>query len=177
MFATKSLGMASQLSKAAATALAVVVVTGTVAGLASGSSSSKVHTLRVIVTKSHTQTLDFPPRGKSPGDVYVFDATLVASNGRTVVGRVRGAQTDIKIERGAETVQGMLTFELGRGNQIVVGGLAAVPLGVPTTGLAKGKTFVRAVLGGTGRYAGVKGTVTTVRRAKDRHDEVFRLTY
>jgi hypothetical protein len=176
MFATKSLGMASQLSKAAATALAVVVVTGTVAGLASGS-SSKVHTLRVIVTKSHTQTLDFPPRGKSPGDVYVFDATLVASNGRTVVGRVRGAQTDIKIERGAETVQGMLTFELGRGNQIVVGGLAAVPLGVPTTGLAKGKTFVRAVLGGTGRYAGVKGTVTTVRRAKDRHDEVFRLTY
>lgn len=168
--------MSHQLRRAALTALAVVAAVGVVAGLASGS-SSKIHTLRVFVVKSHTETLDFPPRGKSPGDLYVFDATLVAPNGRTVVGRLRGTQTDIKIERGAETVQGMLTFELGRGNQIVVGGLAATPLGVPTTGLSKGRTFARAVLGGTGKYAGAKGTVMTTRLSNGNHAELFRLTY
>jgi hypothetical protein len=173
----KRLAMSPQLRRASLTALAVVVAAGVVAGFASASSSSKVHRLHVIVTKAHTETLDFPPAGKSPGDLSVFDATVVAPNGRTVVGRLRGSQTDIKLERGAETVQGMLTFELGRGNQIVVGGLAAFPLGVPVSGLVTRRTFVRAVLGGTGKYAGVKGTLTTRRLSNGNHDEVFRLTY
>jgi hypothetical protein len=45
-----------------------------------------------------------------------------------------------------ETVQGTLTFELGTGNEIVVGGLSEYPL--RGTGLISGKTFVRPELGG-----------------------------
>jgi hypothetical protein len=129
----------------------------------------------VITAKSHTTTLDFPPLGKSPGDVYVFDATVVTANGRTEIGRLRGTQTDIKLEHGVETVQGTLTFELGTGNEIVVGGLADYPLS--GTGLIKGKKFVRPVLGGTGKYAGAKGTLTSVQLSGGRYDQVFRLTY
>lgn len=156
------------------TALVIVVVAGVVAGFASGSSTS-VHTLRFMTVKPHTQTLDFPPLGKSPGDLYVFDATVVAANGRTVVGRLRGTQTDIKLERGVETVQGLLTFELGRGNQIVVGGLSANPLSGAGF-LVKGNQFVRAVLGGTGKYAGATGTLTSKRLSGGRYLQVFRLS-
>lgn len=169
--------MSSQFRWASFSALVVLVVAGIVAGFAGASASGgRVTTLRVITIKPHTETLDFPPRGKSPGDVYVFDATVVAANGRTVIGRLRGTQTDIKIEQGAETVQGMLTYELGRGNEIVVGGLSANPLS-RSGFLIKGKTFVRAVLGGTGRYSGARGTATTKRLSSTRYLQLFQLSY
>ena len=152
---------------------AVVVAAGILTGF-SFASTSNVRTLHFITRSQHRETLDFPPRGKSPGDLYVFDATIVAANGRTVIGRDRGTQTDIKLEDGAETVQGMVTYELGS-SQIVVGGLAANPLS--GKGLITGKTFVRAVLGGTGRYAGARGTETAKRLSDGSYDHVLRLTY
>lgn len=82
-------------------------------------------------------------------------------------------QTEIKLEHGVETVQGTLT--LGTGNEIVVGGLAEYPRG--GTGLVKRKTFVRPVLGGTGKYAGAKGTVASKQLSGGCYDQVFRLTY
>jgi hypothetical protein len=161
-------------------ALAVLVVAVVVAGLGSASasngSSGRISTLRVITLKPHTETLDFPPRGKSPGDVYVFDATVVKTNGRTVIGSLRGTQTDIKIEHGMETVQGMLTYQLGSGSTIVVGGLSANPLN-GSGFLVKSRTFTRAVLGGTGRYAGARGTVMTKRLSSTHYLQVFRLSY
>jgi hypothetical protein len=132
--------------------------------------------LRVVTVKPHTQTLDFPPRGKSPGDLYVFTATIMSTNGHTVLGALRGTQTDIKVEHGVETVQGLLTYQLGTGNEIVVGGLSANPLN-GSGFLIKNKTFVRAVLGGTGKYAGASGTVTTERMSNNRYLQVFQLTY
>jgi hypothetical protein len=154
----------------------VVVIVGAVAGFASASTSSgRIRTLRVIAANPHTETLDFPPTGKSPGDIYVFDAPILAASGRTVLGRLRGTQTEIKTEHGMETVQGMLTYQLGSGNDIVVGGLSANPLG--TSVLVKNKPFVRAVLGGTGKYSGARGTVTTTRLTNTRYLHVFRLSY
>ncbi len=164
--------MSPQFRTASLTGLLVVVLAGVAAGFGSGSNAQTVH---VIAVKPHSQTLDFPPRGKSPGDVYVFDATVVATNGHTVIGRVRGTQTEIKLEHGVETVQGILTYEFGTGNEIVVGGLSAYPL--TGTGLIKGKTYVRAVLGGTGKYAGAKGTDTSKQLSNGSYDHVFRLTY
>jgi hypothetical protein len=172
--------MSQKLRWALLTGLILAVATvGAVGGFASAStstSSGRISTLRVITTKPHTETLDFPPAGKSPGDVYVFDATILAANGRTVLGGLRGTQTDIKIEHGMETVQGMLTYQLGTGNEMVVGGLSANPL---STGgfLVKNKAFVRAVLGGTGKYSGARGTVTTKRLTTTRYLQVFRLSY
>jgi hypothetical protein len=153
-------------------ALLVVVIAGVSAGFASG---SNVQTLHVITIKPHITILDFPPRGKSPGDLYVFDGTVVAADGHTVIGRLRGTQTEIKLEHGMETVEGMMTFELGTGNEIVVGGLSEYPR--RGSGLIKGRTFVRPVLGGSGKYAGARGTDTSELLSGGRYDQVFRLTY
>lgn len=157
----------------ALTLATVVVLAGAVAGFASSSDPQTVH----VRTKSpQIKTLDFPPTGKSPGDVYVFSATLTSGNGKQVIGRLRGTQTDIRVEGGMETVQGMLTYELGRGNELVVGGLSAYPL-KGTAGLLKGKVFVRPVLGGSGKYAGAHGQVFSKQLSGGRYDQVFKLTY
>jgi hypothetical protein len=146
------------------------------ASASASTSSGRIRTLRVIAANPHTETLDFPPTGKSPGDIYVFDASILAASGRTVLGALRGTQTEIKVEHGMETVQGMLTYQLGSGNDIVVGGLSANPLSASGF-LVKNKPFVRAVLGGTGKYSGARGTVTTTRLTNTRYLHVFRLSY
>jgi hypothetical protein len=171
---SRSRAMSRRFRKACFAALTVVVIGGILAGYGFAS-GSRVQTLHFITVSQHRETLDFPPRGKSPGDLYVFDATIVAANGHTVIGRERGTETSIKVEHGVETLQGMTTYELGSGNEIVVGGLAANPLG--GRGLIKGKSFVRAVLGGTGRYTGAKGTETAKRLSGNRYDHVLKLTY
>ncbi|HEY2200642.1 MAG TPA: hypothetical protein VGH56_02045 [Solirubrobacteraceae bacterium] len=167
--------MSVLLRRVSLTALVLaVVLAGTVAGFASGSSSS-VQIVHVMSSKPDITTIDLGPRGKSPGDFYAVSASILIRNGRRVIGHLRGTQTAIKRERGAETVQGMLTFEFGTANQIVVGGLSQFPL--TGTGLITGKPYVRAVLGGTGKYAGAKGTLTSTLRSSGRYDQVFRLTY
>ena len=168
--------MWSQVRNATLIAVALVAAVWVVAGFASGASVQQVQTVHVITGTQHLERLDFPPSGKSPGDEYVFDAPVLSPKTKRVIGRIYGTQTAIKLERGVLTVQGMLTYELGTGNEIVIGGLGSYPLtGAP--GLVRGKTFVRAVLGGTGKYAGATGTVTSKQIAPGRYDQVFRLTY
>jgi hypothetical protein len=150
-----------------------VVLTGAVAGSAASSHDTVVH---LISSKAQSpMTLDFPPKGASPGDQYVFSGTLYAPNGRTIIGGVRGTQTDIRIENGTVTVQGMLTYELGEGNELVVGGLSEYPL--KGTGLEKGETFRRPVLGGSGKFDGARGEVLSKQLPDGRYDQVFQLTY
>ncbi len=155
-----------------ALAAAVIALAGVATGFASPSNVRVVH---IITARPHVETLDFPPRGKSPGDLYVFDASILSPSSHRVLGRLRGTQTDIKIEHGMETVQGMLTYQFRDGSEIVIGGLAAYPL----TGknLVKGKTFVRPVLGGTGKYAGATGVVLSRRLSGNRYDQVFKLRF
>jgi hypothetical protein len=154
------------------TAVLVAAIAGLVAGFATGSNNQTVH---VRTDRGHTTILDLGSRGKSPGDVYLVSGNVFTADGRTAIGRVRGTQTDIRLEHGVETVQAMLTYQLGPGNELVVGGLGSYPL--KSTGLIKGKAFVRAVIGGTGKYAGAKGTVTTKQLANGDYDQVFKLTY
>jgi hypothetical protein len=118
-------------------------------------------------------TLDLGPHGKSRGDAYVFDATLLHGLGGRAIGSLRGTQTSIKLEQGAETVQGILTFEFGQGNTIIVGGLSQFPL--RGTGTIINKPFARAVLGGTGKYAGAAGVLISKRRPDGNYEQEFRL--
>jgi hypothetical protein len=173
--------MPTQLRRTSFAVLIAVVSAVTAASLASGSNgpahpSSTTQTLHIRSSKPQPLTyLDFGPKGKSPGDLFVFAATLYSPDGRTVIGRVRGSQTGIKAEHGMETVQGMITYELGTGNQLVVGGLGEYPL--KGTGLLKGRTFVRPVLGGSGKYSGATGEVLSKVLPGGGYDQTFKLSY
>jgi hypothetical protein len=70
-------------------------------------------------------------------------------------------------------VSGQLTFKLGGGDSIVIGGLAEYPAS-DNSGLVLGNAYTRPVIGGTGRYAGVHGTDTAIRQPNGDYRHIFR---
>jgi hypothetical protein len=149
-----------------------IVAAGLGASLIAGCGDGGSKTFRALTGRPHLTVLDLGPRGKSGGDLYVYDNSLLDAHGH-VIGRVRGMSVSIKLEHGAETAQGMLTYEFGPGNSIVVGGLSQRSLRGQFT--LVNRRFVRPVLGGTGKYAGASGVVVVKRRPDGRYESEFRL--
>jgi hypothetical protein len=122
--------------------------------------------------------LDVGQPGNSPGDVYYFSAPLRSSAGGQITGEVFGSKTLIKLASEAnpnvEKRGTLLFFTFGAGqDQIVVFGITDYS---PTAGeFAAGKPVVRPVLGGTGKYMGARGQVTSTRNADGWYTQVFTL--
>ena len=149
----------------------VAIATSAVAA-ADGRAAVTPETFTVSVGAVAVTTIDLGAPGKTPGDLYVFKAPVFDGSGGEI-GRLVATQTSTRLEHGVETVQVSGTFELS-GGTIVLGGLSLHPL--DSTDLVSGKSFVRPVIGGTGRYAGVGGTVTTVRGSDGTYHQRFSLT-
>ncbi len=82
-----------------------------------------------------------------------------------------GTQTALSTESDVGVVQAMITYEIGEGSQILVGGTAEYP--ADGGGLVEGEQYVRPILGGTGDYAGAGGTMTTVRQSDGSYEQTF----
>jgi hypothetical protein len=121
----------------------------------------------------HQSTLDLGPKGKSGGDVYVFDGPLMNSDETKTIGSVYGTQTSISQDSDSETVQAMITYDFGEGDRLTIGGIGEYPRG--DLGLTESREFERPILGGTGRYADARGTDTTVRRADGSYEHTFEI--
>jgi hypothetical protein len=121
----------------------------------------------------HLSTVDLGREGKSGGDVYVFDGPLLDSEEEESVGSVYGTQTSIALDSDSETVQAMITYDFRDGDRITVGGIGEYPRG--DRGLIENQEFERPILGGTGRYAGARGAVTSVRRPDDSYEHTFEI--
>lgn len=140
--------------------------------MTAGCGDGGTKTFRVLSGPNHRAVLDLGPRGKSGGDLYIFDNDMLDRHGH-VIGRVRGMNVSIKLERGAETAQALVTYEFGPGNSIVGGGLSQRPL--RGQGTIVNRPAPVAVLGGTGKYAGMSGVVLFKRRPDNRYEYEFRL--
>jgi hypothetical protein len=122
--------------------------------------------------------LDLGAPGKSLGDVYHFVATLHSSPGGPVTGELIGSKTLVKVptdanpnlERRATLM--FFTFDEGK-DQIIAFGVADYLPTAPE--FEPGKSAVRAVLGGTGKYIGARGQVTSRRNADGSYTQVFTL--
>jgi len=148
---------------------------GAVLVIGAGCGDDGGETLSVVATPKgqHQETVDLGREGKSGGDVYVFDGPLLDSEEEETIGSVYGTQTSIALDGASETVQAMITYDFGDGDRITVGGIGEYPRG--DNGLVENQEFERPILGGTGRYAGADGTVTSVRRADDSYEHTFEL--
>ena len=113
-------------------------------------------TLRLIAGSGTLHSVDLAPSGRSPADMNVFSGPVRDRRGRRA-GRARGTQTTVARDGATFTVQASITYDL-RGGEIVVGGLSQYPATGDRRPI-RGRTFVRPVLGGTGRYAGARGTL------------------
>jgi hypothetical protein len=134
------------------------------AALTPATALAQAPTTVVFTTKGgHVTPIDLGKPGHSVGDEVAFDAKLIAADGSSA-GSVYGTQTTIKVGSRTDIVQAMYTFELPGGN-VVAGGTSRYDHRDPT-GTRRGQSFDRPILGGTGSYAGARGTDTTTRTGR-----------
>jgi len=142
------------------------------------STNPSTETLTVYEDPRTLKLLDLGTPGNSPGDVYHFFASLHSSPRGPVTGEVFGSKTLIKMATDAnpnlETRATVLFFTFAnRQDQIVALGAFDYPA---TAGeFEAGQPVLRAVLGGTGKYMGARGQLTSTRNADGSYMQVFTL--
>jgi hypothetical protein len=122
--------------------------------------------------------LDLGAPGNSVGDVYHFSAPLHSEPGGPVTGEVIGSKTLVKVAADAnpnlERRATLLFFTFAEGNdQIIAFGAADYSPSAPEFGA--GQAVVRPVLGGTGKYMGARGQVTSTRNSDGSYTQRFTL--
>jgi len=147
-----------------------------VCGLRSANPSTE--TLTVYEDAPKMKLLDLGEPGNSPGDVYHFFAPLHSKPGGPVTGEVFGSKTLIKLATDAnpdfEKRATLLFFTFAdRQDQIIALGVHDYSPTAPE--FSAGKSVVRAVLGGTGKYMGARGQLASTRNADGSYTQVFTL--
>jgi hypothetical protein len=158
--------------------LAALVASTLMAACGLRSTNLSTETLTVYQDAPNMKLLDLGEPGNSPGDVYHFFAPLHSKAGGPVTGEVLGSKTLIKLATdnnpNSEDRATLLFFTFGgHQDQIVVFGITEYS---PTAGeFAAGKSIVRPILGGTGKYMGVRGQLTSTRNADGSYTQAFTL--
>jgi hypothetical protein len=148
------------------------------AGCGQPATSPSTETFTVYEDAPKMSLLDLSAPGKSLGDVYHFIAPLHSSPGGPVTGELIGSKTLVKVpteanpnlERRATLM--FFTFDESK-DQIIAFGVADYLPTAPE--FEPGKSAVRAVLGGTGKYMGARGQVTSTRNADGSYTQAFTL--
>jgi hypothetical protein len=120
--------------------------------LSSSPAAAKPHartiTIKARSQLTHVQLVDNAPAGASAGDMLVFTERLVDRRGRRIGS---DAASCVRLFDATSLCTG--TYKL-RGGRVMVQLLQPGPTG----------TYDQAVTGGTGRFAGARGTVTVAQR-------------
>src|SRR5437588_9606419 len=123
--------------------------------------------------------VDVGTPGNSPGDAYYFFANLRDRAGGKVTGELYGTKTLVRPTAAdkPDTEQRATTLYFTFGNrqdQIIVAGVPDYPPNIPE--FKANGPVLRAVLGGTGKYNGVGGQLTSTRNPDGSYKQVFSLT-
>ena len=160
------------------TGLAALFASVLIAGCGAHSSNQSTETFTVYEDAPKMSLLDLGAPGNSLGDVYHFSAPLHSERGGPVTGEVIGSKTLVKVATDAnpnmERRATLLFFTFADGkDQIIAFGAADYSPSSPE--FDAGQPVVRPVLGGTGKYMGARGQVTSTRNADGSYTQVFTL--
>jgi hypothetical protein len=154
--------MTARRALAAATIAGVMALVA--AGLSAGGGSTRSLVLDVRLEKTSFVTDDVAPKGRSVGDTYTFSGSVTRAN------KPFGRYEDVDV-----SVDGKIQGFVRTAMLLLPDGTIAVQGGggnVAANGWKPGANDELAVVGGTGAYAGVSGTL----RPDDLSDSVMRLT-
>ena len=158
--------------------LAALFASVLIAGCGAHSSNQSTETFTVYEDAPKMSLLDLGAPGNSLGDVYHFSAPLHSERGGPVTGEVIGSKTLVKVATDANPKHGeasnALVFYLCRWQGpdycvrscrlfAVLSRIQCWPAGRPP------------ILGGTGKYMGARGQVTSTRNADGSYTQVFTL--
>ncbi|HEY8583632.1 MAG TPA: hypothetical protein VIL49_11820 [Capillimicrobium sp.] len=150
--------------------LAVLAVAALAGPATAAAAKSKVQTLRLTTGNITVTPVDLLEPGQTSGDLYAYSGDVFRKGVK--VGRFYGNHTSLGVEGDREIVQGLITFRLQDG-ELAAAGLAAYPL-QDQSGTIIDEPFSRPIIGGTGRYDGARGTLTTVRNSNGTYSQLFR---
>ena len=155
---------------------AALLVSGFVAACGPHSKNTSTETLTIYEDAPALQPLDLGPPGNSPGDAYYFSAPLHSSPSGPVTGEVFGSKTLVKLAAQAnpnsEKRATVLVFTFHGGqDQIIAFGAGDYPPAAAE--FNTGQPVVRAILGGTGKFIGARGQLTSTRNADGSYTQVF----
>lgn len=135
-------------------------------------------TLTIYEDAPTINPVDVGKPGNSPGDGYYFFANLRDQAGGPVTGHLYGTKTVIKPAEpsapDAEQRATLLFFVFDKTqDQIVVAGVPDYPPNAPE--FRANQPVLRAVLGGTGKYNGAGGQLTSTRNPDGSYNQEFSL--
>jgi len=153
-----------------ATAMALILATGTICCSAQ---AAEVFTIKQ--DKPELTDIDLGAKGQSHGDVLTFEATFTADNGKK--GVISGMVMTVDVPSGAhdpyhDRIENIV-LEFGGQDTLVVLGKTKYPDGKGE--LNPDFPVVRAITGGTGRYIGSSGQMSTIRRSDGTYEHVVTL--
>ena len=157
---------------------AAVVTSVLIAACGAHSTNQSTETFTVYEDAPKMSLLDLGAPGNSLGDVYHFSAALHSERGGPVTGELVGSKTLVKMSTDADpnterrATLMFFTFAEGK-DQIIAFGAADYSPTIPE--FEAGQSVVRPVLGGTGKYVGARGQVTTTRNNDGLYTQVFTL--
>ena len=127
-------------------------------------------------SKPEIQHIDIGTAGMSLGDILVFEADFTSKDGR-IGGKAYGTVTLVSPPTGEKDpfldMISNIVFDFGGTDSIVMNGRAVYPVYL---GEIKYNTpQVRAITGGTGKFIGARGQLTTTRKPSGDYEHFFEL--
>jgi hypothetical protein len=116
---------------------------------ADAKSHGRTITIKARSQIEHAQVVDNAPTGDSPGDLVIFTEQLFDSRGKRIGS---DAATCVRLFDATSLCTGIYKLP---GGQVMVQLLQPGPTG----------TYDQAITGGTGRFAGARGTVTVAQQS------------
>lgn len=142
------------------------------------STNPSTETLTVYEDAPKMSLLDLGAPGNSLGDVYHFAAPMHSEKGGPVTGELIGSKTLVKMATDADPnlerrATLMFFYFADRKDQIIAFGVADYTPSAPE--FEAGQPVIRAVIGGTGKYIGARGQLTSTHNADGSYTQVFTL--
>lgn len=120
--------------------------------------------------------VDLGKKGQSHGDLLAFDAPIQTTKGDK--GKLSGFVLTVAIpEKDHEVFQDRIVsmvFDLGDANTLVISGKSVYPHRGELE-MVKNNPQIRAIIGGTGKYIGARGQISTTRDEDGGYTHLFEL--
>lgn len=139
-----------------------------------GASARAEETFHIVQQKPELVHIDLGKDGASHGDILAFEAGVTAEDGKT--GIMSGIITTVGIPaKDGEFFDrvGNIVLDFGGIDTLVIGGKSVYVVGAGE--MLVDAPQVRAITGGTGRFIGARGQITTTRRDAGHYDHKIEL--
>jgi hypothetical protein len=132
--------------------------------------------LTIEQSKPNLAHVDLGQKGETHGDMLAFDAEVTTDAG--VKGKLSGFILLVDIPEGKDEVSedriASMVFDLGNADTLVISGKSVYPYRHKPQ-MDKNNPQIRAVIGGTGKYIGARGQITTTRNEDETYTHLIEL--